>query len=119
VKSPRNIDDEQLDAVADAGGVAGVIFAPWWNGKGTFSEDAEGIVDAICYAADRVGADHVGLGSDIDGFLVRLNEGIKDISAMPVVTELLLRRNRTPEEIKKILGGNFLRVYRDVHAARG
>jgi len=116
VNSARNIDDEQLRAVADTQGVAGVIFAPSWTGGSWFSR-AGGIADAIIYAMDKFGADYVGLGSDIDGFLWCLARGIRDVSDMPVITELLLRKGKKPDDILKVLGGNFLRVFRAVAAA--
>ena len=118
VQSPRNIDDEQVRLVSEKNGVLGVIWAPYWTGK-NFWADAEAVVDSMVYVMDRFGADHVGIGSDIDGFLTRLNAGLDDISSTPVLTELLLRRRKSPEDIVKVLGGNFLRVYKDVFAAKG
>lgn len=115
VDSARCIDDQQLKAVAENGGVAGIIWAPFWTGK-KGEDDAEAIVDCTCYIIDRIGVDHVGIGSDLDGFLNRLNPGLEDISSMPVLTELYLRRGLAPEDIAKILGGNFLRVYREASA---
>ena len=118
VNTARNIDDEQLARVADRGGVAGIIWSPWWTGRGRWDEDAEGVVDSTCYVMDEFGADFVGIGSDADGFLWRLNAGLDDISCLPVLTELLLRRGKDPEDVAKVLGGNFMRVFREVHAAR-
>jgi membrane dipeptidase len=115
--SARYLDDEQLRAVADRGGVVGIIWAPYWTGKDG-STDAEGIVDSMVHVIKNFGADHVGIGSDIDGFLTALNVGLTDISSMPVLTELLLRRGVAPDDVAKVLGGNFLRVYKAVHAAR-
>jgi len=115
-KSNRNIDDEQLKVVADSGSVAGLIYAPYWTG-GKWGADAEALADCLVYVMDEFGPDHVGLGSDIDGFLWCLNWGIRDVSDTPVITELLLRRGKSPEDIKKVLGGNFLRVFGEVASA--
>ncbi len=115
--SRRCLDDEQIRLVADTGSVMGIIWAPWWTGRGFFA-DAEAVAQSTVYVMDRFGADFVGIGSDLDGFLIRLNRGLTDISSMPVVTELLLRRGKKPDEIRRVLGENFLRVYRAVHAGR-
>jgi len=57
----------------------------------------------------------VGLGSDFDGFFGKeANVGLEDVTRMPGITAGLLDRGYKPEEIKKILGGNFLRVFRQV-----
>src|ERR1051326_2518954 len=54
------------------------------------------------------GADHVGLGSDFDG--ASMPEGMEDASKLPKITEALLRKGYSDGEIRKILGGNLLRV---------
>src|ERR1700693_6377019 len=68
----------------------------------------ERIVDHIDYAVKLVGADHVGLGSDFDG--ASMPEGMEDASKLPNITEALMRRGYKDEDIRKILGGNLLRV---------
>jgi membrane dipeptidase len=66
------------------------------------------IVDHIDHIVDLVGAEHVGLGSDFDGAL--MPEGMDDCSKLPHITEELLRRGYSHEDIQKILGENILRV---------
>ena len=56
--------------------------------------------------------DHVGLGSDFDG-VTMLPEGLEDVSCYPVITQELLNRDFTPEDVRKILGGNALRALRE------
>jgi membrane dipeptidase len=68
----------------------------------------ERIVDHIDHAVKLVGADHVGLGSDFDG--ASMPDGMDDVSHLPKITEALLRKGYSPEDIRKILGGNTLRV---------
>lgn len=68
----------------------------------------EAIVDHIDHAVKLVGADHVGLGSDFDGAVMPL--GMEDCSKLPKLTEALLRRGYHEDDIRKILGGNTLRV---------
>lgn len=66
------------------------------------------IVDHIDHVVKLVGVDHVGLGSDFDG--ADMPEGMEDASRLPQLTEELLRRGYSDGDIKKILGGNVLRV---------
>jgi membrane dipeptidase len=65
-------------------------------------------VDHIDHAVKLVGADHVGLGSDFDG--ATMPEGLEDASKLPKITEALLRKGYSDEDIRKILGGNTLRI---------
>lgn len=104
----RNIDDEQLRAVADTGGVIGIIFAPRFIGKRDGSE-LEGVVDHLLHVIRVCGEDAVALGSDWDGF-VRPAHGLADPSQLPHLTQALLRRKLRPEIIHKLLGLNVLRV---------
>lgn len=68
------------------------------------------IVDHIDYISRLIGVDHVGLGSDFDG-VSSLPRGIADCSKMPIITRKLLERGYSHREIRKILGGNFKRVF--------
>jgi membrane dipeptidase len=72
------------------------------------------LVEAIGYAVKRIGIDHVGISSDFNhgGGIV----GWKDESEAPNVTRELLRRGYNEDEIAKLWGGNFLRVFRQVEA---
>jgi membrane dipeptidase len=68
----------------------------------------ERIVEHIDHVAKLVGADHVGLGSDFDG--ANMPDGMEDCSNLPKITEALIRRGYKEDDIRKILGGNTLRV---------
>ena len=68
----------------------------------------EVIVNHIDHAVKLVGADHVGLGSDFDGSV--MPHGMEDCSKLPQLTEAMLRRGYSDEDIRKILGGNTLHV---------
>jgi membrane dipeptidase len=74
----------------------------------------ERIVDHIDHAVKLVGADHVGLGSDFDG--ATMPEGMEDCSKLPKITEALLRKGYSEEDIRKILGGNTLRIMEQAEA---
>ncbi len=130
----RNITDKQIDACAGTGGVIGI------NGVSLFLGDTGAgagiIADHIVYVADRVGADHVGLGLDyaydlgIDdlpdgvdpgfwwpqsaGYTAGLDIHIAEPETFPVLTETLLDRGLPESDIRGILGGNFQRVAKDV-----
>lgn len=73
------------------------------------------LIDHIDHIAKIAGIDHVGLGSDFDG-VTSLPEGIDSAADLPRITQALLQRGYTREQIHKILGGNFLRVMREVEA---
>lgn len=101
----RNIDDEQLRAVAQRGGCVGIIFARRYLG----SASLDAVVDHIQHVIDVAGEDVPALGSDFDGFCVP-PIGLEDIAALPNLTVALSRRGMSPRLLEKILGGNVLRV---------
>lgn len=70
------------------------------------------VLDHIDHIARVAGVDHVGLGSDFDG-IPTLPEQLDDVSAYPYITQGLLDRGYSAENIKKILGGNLIRVLRE------
>jgi len=72
------------------------------------------LIDHIDHIAKVAGVDHVGLGSDFDGINGQLPEGINSAADLPKITEALMARGYSAEECRKILGGNLLRVFREV-----
>ncbi|MCE9670599.1 dipeptidase [Myxococcus stipitatus] len=72
----------------------------------------ESLVNHIDHVAKVAGVDHVGLGSDFDG-INSTPEGIDSVADLPRITEALLARGYTREQLHKILGGNLLRVFRE------
>jgi membrane dipeptidase len=68
----------------------------------------ERIIEHIDHVVKLAGADHVGLGSDFDG--ADMPDGMEDCSKLPKITEALMRKGYTDEDLRKILGGNTLRV---------
>ena len=101
----RNIDDEQLRAVADNGGCVGVIFARRFLGGASI----DAVVDHLLHVIAVGGEDLPALGSDFDGFVVP-PEGLEDVAALPNLTVALSRRGVPVRVIEKILGSNVLRV---------
>jgi membrane dipeptidase len=72
------------------------------------------LIDHIDHIAKVAGVDHVGLGSDFDGVSGATPAGIDSAADLPKITQALLDRGYGADDIKKILGGNLLRVFRDV-----
>ena len=72
------------------------------------------LIDHIDHIAKVAGVDHVGLGSDFDGVSGAMPEGIDSAADLPKITQALLDRNYSAEDVHKILGGNLLRVFRQV-----
>jgi membrane dipeptidase len=74
------------------------------------------LIDHIDHIAKVAGIDHVGLGSDFDGVSGATPAGIDSAADLPKITQALLDRGYGADDIKKILGGNILRVFRQVEA---
>jgi len=74
------------------------------------------LVDHIDHIVKVAGIDHVGLGSDFDGVSGQLPQGLGSPADLPKITQALLDRGYSAEDIRKILGGNLLRVFREVEA---
>jgi len=74
------------------------------------------LIDHVDHIAKVAGIDHVGLGSDFDGVAGATPAGIDSAADLPKITQALLDRGYSADDIKKILGGNILRVFRQVEA---
>ena len=72
------------------------------------------LIDHIDHIAKVAGVDHVGLGSDFDGVGGQTPEGMDSAADLPKITEALMARGYSAEDCRKILGGNLLRVFREV-----
>jgi len=72
------------------------------------------LIDHIDHVAKVAGIDHVGLGSDFDGVNGQLPEGLDSPADMPKITAALMARGYSAEDCRKILGGNLLRVFKEV-----
>jgi membrane dipeptidase len=72
------------------------------------------LVDHIDHIAKVAGVDHVGLGSDFDGVSGATPEGIDSAADLPKITQALLDRGYSAQDIHKILGGNLLRAFSEV-----
>jgi membrane dipeptidase len=73
------------------------------------------LLDHIDHIAEVAGPEHVGIGSDFDG-VSKLPEQLEDVSCYPTITQGLIDRGYTDEQIQGILGGNLMRVFRAAEA---
>jgi membrane dipeptidase len=135
----RNIRDDQIKAVAAKGGMVGINGFPAFVKKGGPPTLAD-FVDHINYVVQLVGIDHVGLALDYYGqgtaadYAAAIKSGrwradeypppphiypagIEDASGFPNITRELLRRGYRDEDVLKVLGGNWVRVFTDIWGA--
>ncbi|GJM21814.1 MAG: peptidase [Planctomycetota bacterium] len=106
---PRNLDDDQLRAIAAQGGVACLNFYPPFlvsAGEAQLSD----LFAHLEHFLSVAGAEHVGLGSDFDG-IPTTPIGMHDVAQLPRITEGLLERGHAPDSIRAVLGGNLMRVF--------
>lgn len=111
---PRNLTDDMIKALADAGGIAGINFCPAFLTEDLKSEESRlaDLVRHIEYLVDRGGIDLVALGSDLDG--VSGNLEIGQPTDMPRILEALDRAGYSTGDIEKIAYGNAMRLIGDV-----
>jgi membrane dipeptidase len=108
----RSASPEHARLVAAAGGVIGIFPV---NSGGYHG--LSGYVEHIVRMVKTVGVDHVGMGTDMDGISPPSFAALDDYSEWPSVTAALLARGYSREDVGKVAGGNFVRLYRDVTAA--
>ncbi|MDE2888228.1 MAG: dipeptidase [Gemmatimonadota bacterium] len=104
---PRNLSNEQIRAVAKNGGSIGVTFVPRFVDKSTptFAR----LLDHVDHIVQLAGAGHAGIGSDFDGGGTLLD----DATSFPRISDGLLARGYSEGDVRKVLGGNHLRVLRE------
>lgn len=108
---PRNLSDEQIRCIADAGGVIGVNFCgPHLTSVGQSSMDD--VIAHVEHFWKVAGDDHVGLGTDYDG-IDGTPIGLEDVTRIPELIGRLELRGHSGQRLEKFVGGNFLRVFRD------
>ncbi len=101
-KVNRNLTDDEIRGVAKTGGVIGIGY---WDAAVCGTAPAK-VAEAIAHVRDLVGIDYVGLGSDFDG---ATTTGF-DSSKLVLVTQALIDRGFSDDDIAKVMGGNVLRV---------
>lgn len=107
---PRNLTDAHLQRIAATGGVVGIGY---WDGA-VCQSDVPNIIRAIRYAVDKVGVNHVALGSDFDGATATPF----DATGLVLLTQGLLDAGFSEADIRAIMGGNVQRLLREQLPAR-
>ncbi|MFT3928127.1 MAG: membrane dipeptidase [Myxococcales bacterium] len=105
----RNLTDPQLKAIADHGGVIGIMFQAQFLGPSTWAGKIEWVADHILHAVRVVGAEHVALGSDFDGAIVP-PPALSTVLHLPRLVDLLLSRGLPEPAVRQILGLSFLQM---------
>ncbi len=107
----RNLTDAQLDAIGDSNGLVGIVFATQFL-RPDFGEDPDTPLELIAeharYVADRIGFQHVALGSDFDGATVP--QAVGGVDGLARVLDSLREHGFTEPEIEAVAWGNWRRV---------
>ncbi|EGP89695.1 unnamed protein product [Zymoseptoria tritici ST99CH_1A5] len=119
---PRNVSDDVLALLKKNNGLIMITFLRELSGIDELSSQTAScstVVDHIEYAARCTGWEHVGVGSDFDGMLEGPT-GLDDVTAFPCLIAEMLRRDISRDQMQMVMGGNLLRVLKDVedHATR-
>ena len=101
----RNLSDDQIRAVAAKGGLIGIGY---WD-TATCGTDARAIARAMRYVSDRVGVEHVALGSDFDGAIT----APFDTTGVVEITDAMLEAGYSEQEIRRIMGENVIRFLKE------
>ncbi len=109
----RNLTDDQIKAIAESGGVIGVVFYPYFLSYSSSSVNINTVIKHIDHIVDLVGIDYVALGSDFDG-INTVPHGLENVSKFPDLTLALLEHGYSRKDVEKILGLNFMRVFHQV-----
>jgi membrane dipeptidase len=109
----RNIDDDQIRAIADTGGVVGTIFHGAFLARPGWRAGIDDVVRHIDHVR-RIGGEHAGaIGSDYDGFILP-PAALRSVVALPRLTQALLEAGHPPDRIERILVTNALRPIRQL-----
>lgn len=106
----RNLSDAQLDQLAQNNGVIGVTFVPEFISANPAEQTLATLLKHITHIKNRIGARHIALGSDFDGYN-GVTAGLEHTGQLPNLTHALVNAGFTQAEIRGILGLNFLRVF--------
>jgi membrane dipeptidase len=105
----RNVDDDQIRAVARLGGVVGIMFHSGFLGDRFWSGRADSVVAHLEHVVRVAGEDTAAIGSDYDGLIVPPSD-LRTVDRLPVLVQRMLDRGWPAERIRKVLGENYLRV---------
>ncbi|MGB8331012.1 MAG: membrane dipeptidase [Polyangiales bacterium] len=104
----RNVTDEQIRAVAETGGTVGIMLHASYLGPSR-RVTVRTVVDHLAYIVDTVGEDHASIGTDYDGAITPPRD-LPGLASLPRLVQQMLNRGWSDLRVRKILGGNALRV---------
>ena len=111
---PRNLKDNQLRAISERGGVIGLVLYNHFLKTGGGNPTLEDIFGHADYMINLCGEEHVGIGSDLDGAGIDdFPKDIRTVADLPKIGEFFLKKGYSEERVRKIMGGNFLRVLKE------
>lgn len=110
----RNLTDAMAERIAATGGLVACTFAGIFVDKEPAKVNVSRFLDHVERLVSVAGPEHVGIGSDFDGYSERLGVVLKDCSRMGELTAGLLERGHSEAEVSAIMGGNWLRVLREI-----
>ena len=111
---PRNLRDDQLLAISERGGVIGIVLYNQFLKTGDKTPTVEDVFKHTDYIVTLCGEDHVGIGSDMDGARIEdFPEDLRKIADIPKIADYFLDKGFSEGRVRKIMGGNFLRVIKE------
>ena len=108
-RSWRNLDDAQVRAIADRGGVVGIMYHRGFLGRPSWRMGADAVVRHLAHAVRVGGEDVAALGSDWDGMIVTPRD-MPTVLELPVLVDRMLDAGFSADRVARILGRNYLRV---------
>lgn len=113
----RNLTDEQLKAIANKGGLIGLTYPGVFVDSDPRKVSFRRLMDHLDHMLDVAGADHIGLGSDFDGYTLPYGIAMTSCLDVPKITDYLLKNGLSLEDTAKVMGKNWLRVIQEVAGA--
>ncbi len=111
---PRNLTDDQATRIAATGGLVALTFAGVFVDEVPAKVNLARYLEHLDHMVGIVGADHVGVGSDFDGWTEKFGVVMSDCTGLPGLTAALLERGYSRKDTAAIMGGNWLRVIEQI-----
>ncbi|MFZ7102585.1 MAG: dipeptidase [Peptococcaceae bacterium] len=109
----RNLSDRQLKALARKQGLIGINFYPDFLNPATGQATIDDVIQHIIHAAEIMGTEHVGVGSDFDG-IDKVPAGLEDVTKLEIIPDKLVTAGFSTTDIANIMGNNYLNVLKKV-----
>ncbi len=107
----RNLRDDQAEAIAKTGGLIGLTFCGSFIDPLPEKVSRERWFEHLQHFISVAGIDHVGIGSDFDGFTTKYGKSIDTCADLPWISARMLEAGYKESEVAKVMGGNWLRVF--------